>query len=213
MNPIQFEEMKIYMLKKYVDDCFYSGNKMKPGTSWNWSTKTLNWSEEQQEFDLLSNEDDELRTILAHIQFTWDSPSRNTNGKRPVLYCKLWIGQEQRSKGIPATFNTNAPAFVRKGHLKQVILFQFYKKPMANKCSNLARNGLPNGQQLNTSVQECIRRLKNTSRDLQENIVKEVLTEYMEELCHGGYFIHRTTEILKYALTGYSRMWKLVPGQ
>ena len=103
--------------------------------------------------------------ILDCLVFTWDSPTCNENGKMPVLDCQMWIGLENREKGI-TTGMGEAPTVTKLGELKNIVLYQFFKKSMANKCPNLMRSGLPEGSKRATVTNEIHRRLKNTSREL-----------------------------------------------
>ena len=75
----------------------------------------------------------------------------------------------------------NAPKVTRIGQLKQVILFSFYKKPMANRVANLKRAGLPESSKVATATNECLRRLKNVSRELPKSELETILKAYMIE--------------------------------
>ena len=78
---------------------------------------------------------------------------------------------------------------------------------MANKCPILRRSGLPEGSKKNTAVQEVIRRLKNTSRELGIQDIEPILIEYMSELAMGGYTHTWRMDVLQAGIKGYSRMW------
>ena len=79
---------------------------------------------------------------------------------------------------------------ILKGHeLRNIIMLQFFKKPMANKCPNMAKSGLSEGTKKSSASQEVLRRLKNTSRELPPKVIKEILIDYMGELAMGGYSI------------------------
>ena len=93
--------------------------------------------------------------------------------------------QEARIKTIPNDMVKDATGITRVGKLYNVILFAFYKKPMANKCANLKRSGIPEQMKVNTVVQECLRRLKNTSRELPLTEYEIVLRDFMGELAMG----------------------------
>ena len=60
-------------------------------------------------------------SLDANIQFTWDVPSKNTNGRMPVLDLVVWIQETD-------------------GH-KQ-IMHSFYKKEVASKYTILKRSAL-----------------------------------------------------------------------
>ena len=80
---------------------------------------------------------------------------------------------------------------------------------MANKCGNLERSGLPEQQKFNTAVQQVLRRLKNTSRELSVSEYEIVLKDYMGELAMGGYSLQWRSEVLSSAVKGFARIWEL----
>ena len=65
--------------------------------------------------------------------------------------------------------------------LKRVILFTFYKKPMANKNSNRVNSAMPESMKVATTTNEIQRRMRNTSRDLPHQVLDQVLKNYMDE--------------------------------
>merc|ERR1711954_204543 len=85
----------------------------------------------------------------------------------------------------------------------------FYKKPMASRCNNRFRGGIPNGSKIATGTNEVLRRLKNTSRDLPNDIIVKILEDYMQELREAEYPKSMRLEMLQSACKGYSRIWKL----
>ena len=93
--------------------------------------------------------------------------------------------------------------------MKVIILFEFYKKHLANKRPNLQRAALPESSKVSTAVNECIRRFKNTSRDLPDSNIEDILKEYMRELRHGGYSHNWRSEVLRSASLGYQKFWEL----
>ena len=58
---------------------------------------------------------------------------------------------------------------------------------MADKVSNRKSSAVPEQQKVNTTAQEIIRRHKNTSTDLDPEVIEDVLQEYMSDLEQGGY--------------------------
>ena len=51
LNPIGYEPLKIYMLKKYVDDCLVILETMKLGVRWDSELKLFRWTQESEEED------------------------------------------------------------------------------------------------------------------------------------------------------------------
>ena len=121
-------------------------------------------------------------SILGCLNFTWDTPCSNPNKRLPVLDTELWVGEQAREKTIHHKINFEAPKVTRTNWLLEVILFSFYKKPMANRCANLQRAGLPESSKVATATQKILRRLKNVSRELPKSKIESVLQLYMSEL-------------------------------
>ena len=80
------------------------------------------------------------------------------------------MGQEQREDGInPDIVPNNMKNLIQMKHgtLKKVILYAFYKKPMANKASNRAKSAMPDQMKASMTSAEIQRRCRNCSRDLK----------------------------------------------
>ena len=121
----------------------------------------------------------------------------------------MWLRVPQREKGISPEIDPDDPKILNTGSLTKIILFSFYKKPIANRCSNLARAGLPEGSKVATATAEVLGRMKNVYRELPHDELDKVLLEYMTELHHGGYPHSFRANVLQSAAAGYAKMWKL----
>ena len=130
-------------------------------------------------------------------------------GWMPVLDAQFRIGAPARTEGIPRLFRDKMDLQPRsiQGSLSEIALYKFYKKPMANSNPNRSTNTLPERAKMTTAVQEVIRRAKNTSRHLEEEVLRQVLWRYMEELKLGGYAKPWRKEVLQSGLIVYGRMW------
>ena len=190
---------------------------LKRGCRWDFIQKAILWKAEDQEEDIRNGVSEEKVTmvtlaamagsILECLNFTWDSPELHGGEGMPVLDTSMWMDEEQREAGIPQDAVVNEKLITAKtGKLAKVILFKFYRKPMAEKISNLQSSASPEGQKVVTATQECIRRLKNTSRDLPPEVVEEILRTYMLELEAGGYGHKWRMNILEAAIGGYEKM-------
>ena len=125
----------------------------------------------------------------------------------PVLDTVMWLGTEYRETGFPPAALENQELITMKpGGLKKIILYSFYRKPMANPLPNLQASAQPEGIKVQTVVNELIRRIKNTSRDLPPIVVEEIIKEYMDELIEGGYSEQWRLEALRSAVGGFERM-------
>ena len=86
------------------------------------------------------------------------------------------------------------------------ILFRFYSKPMKPQRTCLASSANPWQQKRTMLTQECIRRLRNTSRNLCCKKKQDILSEYMQILKNSGYTVKFRKEILMAGLSGYNKI-------
>ena len=88
----------------------------------------------------------------------------------------------------------------------QQIFFEFYTKPMKPQRTILASSANPEQQKRTTLTQECIRRLRNTRKQLSCVRKQEILSDYMQVLKNSGYQNTFRKEILKAGLHGYNKI-------
>ena len=126
--------------------------------------------------------------VMKCLNFTWDAPSKNQNLKMPFLDTMIWVGTPQRTWGIPEAIlpkGTSLPA--KTGTLEPIILYQFYRKPIANPTPMNSRSAAPLKDQIQTATNKFLRRMKNTSRELPQDHLEEILQNYACDLRRGGY--------------------------
>ena len=122
-----------------------------------------------------------------------------------------WMGTEDREEGLnpdmlPDKYKNSRTVKTRS--LKKVILYTFYKKPMANRNSNRQSSAMPESMKVSMTSNEIQRRMKNTSRDLPYPILDRILTNYMDELKLGGYSYKWRVSVLDCATKGFLGVWK-----
>ena len=140
--------------------------------------------------------------------FQFDTPEFNPNNKMPMLDTAMMMATESREKGVPREINPSNECISKQGSLKTIIMYTFYKKPMASRYANLKTPGLPEGSKFNTAVEEVMRRFKNCSRELPINHINGVIKDYMGETSIGGYSLAWRQKVLGAARKGYCRIWK-----
>ena len=132
-------------------------NTLGPGVRWNHQEKAMVWTLEDEETDKRQSEGKgrgEVSTmnefskmasgILKCLNFTFDCPQMNENGAMAVLDTQMWVGEEERSAGVPVEMLMDKDLKVMKvGHLQQVVLYKFYQKSMTNKLNNMHSNTIP----------------------------------------------------------------------
>ena len=141
LKPILFSTLEFHLLDKYVDDCISASTSIRKGCKWDSSSKAMIWDSELAKTDARSNEERTMEeigrmasSIYGCLNFTWDSPSRNSNSKMPVLDTQLWLQQEEREAKVHPQMSKET--ITRVGKLKQVIMYEFFKRPMASRLNN-----------------------------------------------------------------------------
>ena len=142
VNPVSFEPVKIHLLHKYVDDCLAVLDEVRLGVRWCKVRKTMLWSRSCEEEDKEAKVNSKVNTmkqfslmasdILSCLRFTYDCPVLATGDGMPVLDTEMWIQTEQRDQGIPEQIMPKAEQKVKLGTLKKVVVYKFFKKPMAD---------------------------------------------------------------------------------
>ena len=90
----------ILLYKRYVDDVTVVGPVLNPGWSYNAEMDRMQWRNELAGSNNVP-QDQKTMVVLAavansidrNIQFTWDVPSLNDDGKLPILDVKVWVDQ------------------------------------------------------------------------------------------------------------------------
>ena len=96
INPVLYERLDIYLLKKYVDDCLVGTGGLRLGSRWCPNQRAVIWSRQQEKVDRVTGKDEEQVTmevvsqmagiILDFLNFTYDCPSLHPEGSAmPVL--------------------------------------------------------------------------------------------------------------------------------
>ena len=87
---------------------------------------------------------DIANSVHPMIQMEEDYPSNHTDGKMPILDLECWMDDEE-----------------------EIVRFQHYEKPMANKQVLSAKSALPIKQKRNIHINECVRRLRHCDLDMK----------------------------------------------
>ena len=84
----------------------------------------------------------------------------------------------------------------------------FYRISILRKTPLMACAALPENIKVSTVSQETIRRMKNTSRDLNSQVIEDIISEYISDLLRGGFPKNWVFNSVMARVTGYSRMVK-----
>ena len=120
-------------------------------------------------------------TLDDELQFTFDVPSENADGKLPVLDLAMWIENDQV---------TNV----------------FYKKKVSSIFTVLKRSAVSNRTKLNTLFEEVMRRLYNISPNLPLEVWETHLSKFSQCMMISGYSEVERMNTIKGAITRYEDM-------
>ena len=170
--------IRIPLYKRYVDDVFTAMKSIKGDIGINERGNRLVTVVETQE----GGEEEDARTmgILKKIANSLDEnirmetevPSSSQGGKMPVLDVKVWPEAE-------------------------VILYDFYKKPVASPFTILYRSAVSAQIKRSTALMEGLRRMRNISDRLDKGYRVECLKKYMDTLRVSGYDEKYRGEVLE----------------
>ena len=115
------------------------------------------------------------------IQFTVDTPCNYEDRKLPILDVKVNVNELENNR----------------------VDFEFYEKTTKNPKVILMDSALSFSQKRTILTQECLRRLRNTKKELGPEIQKKYLDIFMLKLKNSGYFQKFRTEILDSTLKAF----------
>ena len=118
--------------------------------------------------------------VSNFVNVTVDYPSRNESQWMPLLDLQVQIQDNQ-------------------------IMYKFYKKPVANPRLMLEKSAMPKNVKRSSLVQEGIRRLRNTKRELPWDVKSEILSDFSHKLKLSGYSEKFRLEVIQAAVRGYRR--------
>ena len=158
---------------------------------WRWTGKSLeystNWMEEdklkgltplQKTTEIISGM---MNSICEFLTLTMETGEDFGDGRLPTLDLNIWIGQDNK------------------------ILFTFFEKPMASTQTIQKMSAMPENGRMATLNQELVRRMLNTSEDLEMHERIVVTDKYCQKLTDSGYDIDQIKRVVIGGLTGYER--------
>ena len=86
-------------------------------------------------------------------------------------------------------------------------MFLFYSKPMSSNPVLQRKSAMPENMKMASLNQEVIRRMLNTSKDLDDARRMTVVDNFAKKIRKSGYCIKQTRDIMMGSLKGYD--WKL----
>ena len=183
-------QLEIYLHSRYVDDTADAGKALAPGLRWEEGRMAMKPELVEEDRDTPGD----LRTmrefvklgssINPDVQLTGDCPSNHSSGKMPALDTQLWVKCGK-------------------------VMFEHYRKPMANPLVMMECSAMPVKVKRTTLTQEVIRIHKNTSKELQTELVVNHLNKFSAMMKASGYTEMFRFEVIKSGVKGYEKMKKI----
>ena len=123
-------------------------------------------------------------TVNPMIKLTVETPCNFQDGKMPVLDVKVNVNEEENDR----------------------IDFEFFQKPTKNPRVILADSALSFAKKRTILTQECLRRLRNTKRELGPEVQRKYLNLFMLQLKNSGYNAKFRKEVLDSSLKAFQKM-------
>ena len=190
LDRVERAGIKMLVYERYVDDSNQAAVVPPAGSK---------YSAEQQRIIQDPNIDDQgvpddermakilvsiANSIMPCVVMEADWPSKNTDGKMPILDMKVWTDKSGN------------------------ILYQHYEKDVSSRTVLHEKSAHSGACKRGVHTQEVLRRLMNTSHRLRwRESTAPVLTEYMARMKAAGYKEKYRREILTHALGIYDRKW------
>ena len=184
--------MEMLMYDRYIDDSNQAAVVPPPGAHYDKDNKKVivdpnymiqNEMEDKRMARVLK---DIANSVMPGIVMEEDFPSKNVDGKMPILDMKVWTDE---TDGF--------------------IMFQHYQKPMSCKKIMHADSALSGSCKKSVHTQEIIRRLLNSSMRLDwKTEVAPVISTYMARMMQANYPQNYRRDTLKRAMRIYDQKVK-----
>ena len=192
MEILQKSNLTTEERARYMDDIRLWMRSVRLG--WRWNGEELvfckNWQTEERMKGMTGLEKTLqviqaiMNSICGFLKLTMESVL-DFEGVLPTLDLVIWVGDDNK------------------------VLYRHYQKPMASNMVLQRGSAMPENMKVASLNQEVIRRMMNTSEDLDISVRTEVVDEYAQKLFNSGFKLDQTRNILVGGLTGYERKLSL----
>ena len=188
LEKVEKAGLRMHLYERYVDDSNQIAEAPPKGYRYDTEKRKMVKSQEGSENDDSEKDDERMARALIEIadevmgciKMEADMPSKNTDGKLPILDMKVWMNSEGE------------------------VMFQHYEKPMCSKAVLHKESAHPSSCKRSVHVQEIVRRLLNSSPRLDwKTEVAPVITEYMRRMKDAGYGERYRKSVLEQAIAIY----------
>ena len=190
MNKLNEINLLPTLYSRFKDDMLVATKTVEKGSRYVGGKLEIN--EEQKETDADRDETDITIEIVKEIgesidttiKLTVDAPKNYNDGKMPVLDITVKVNKEENNR----------------------IDFEFFEKKTKNPRVILSNSAINFKSKRTILTQECLRRIRNTKRELGEEIRNKHLNKFMLILKQCGYGQKFRKEVLDSALSAFEKM-------
>ena len=189
---------------RYVDDQNTAGKPLEAGRRWEvgpWASGLggrMVYKKDRVLKDLETPEDKRTmrdlqkmgNSVSSLIQLEEDYPSKNSDGKLPILDLKVWVKEVMEEEGD-------------LDPVKAQLYYQYYRKPISNWLLMPAISAMPGSVKRAALTQYGLRILRNTKLEVEWCQKAAMLSEFMERMRDSGYSHRFWQEILESILKGW----------
>ena len=189
MKLLADNEMTVQEAARYVDDVRVVMHAINLG--WRWEAGKMiyqdEWKKEEEEEGLSETAKTAsvmktiMNSIMKEVQFTTETHEEFKTNTLPTLDTELWIEQ---------------------GRIK----YRYFEKPMSNKMVISKQSAMAENSKIAALRQDLVRRLKNTSLELDQIEWDRVIDNYSVKLISSGYDRKQVHRVVTAGLKGFERL-------
>ena len=179
-------DWELHMQQIYVDDCDMITDPLPPGSRLIDQRIVIVEEEVDKDCDIPADKRTaEILTAIGNsifnfIRLTCDYPSAHPSGLMPILDIQTRVEDGQ-------------------------VIYLFYKKDVANPLLLRASSAMPLKMKRTALIQEALRRLLRTKRELPWKTRADILSEFSHKMLCSGYWEQFRLEVIKEAIRLYDQ--------
>ena len=192
MEMVAESNMSVEEKARYMDDIRLWTFCIRLG--WRWSEGSLKFSREWRNAEMDAGMTGLQKTlevfqmmmndVCSFLKLTMESVD-DYGGRLPTLDLTIWVREDNKT------------------------MYLFYEKPMASNMVIQKKSAMPENMKIATLNQEVVRRMMNTSEELDMGERCQVLDNYCQKMSNSGYEVKQMRHIVIGGLTGYERRLQL----
>ena len=224
LRKLDMAGVKLWAFIKYVDDINIVLNMVSLDTHWEGDKLvTRPQVEKQDERPALTREEHTMSLVIEAansvypwLSFTADIPSNNGSLTVPMLDIQVWVEHSSSSTSSqPSSLTPSQQDSADQGSTAKNsagpdrLCWSFYEKPAMTARVLRATSGYGWRSKIVTMMQETLRRMRNTCRQVSTATRSKILKEFACKLRVSGYSSLTTVNMIKSGLRFYYRKLRI----